>query len=361
MLWPLVFGIGATQATLLSAALWRRPVNPGANRVLAVWLALVAIDLTLKFSYLALPEAGMGEIVHIGRLLPLLYATLFFLYVRALTSGGGFIRHDAFHIVGFFAVCGAVALSVSLDQAPTPRRSWTPVWFDPVLFSWAAAYLFAAMLRVHRYRSLLVQQRSDADRMALRWVDLMAFCQLAIWGVAATHWLLRLPLLNHLAIYGAVVAWVCAVGWCSLAQPPMVTLPVAPVPGPSSGEDPRTDQVEDRLERLMVGSALYCKPALTIGQLARQSGYPEYLVSMVINRRFGGTFWNYVNHYRVDAARACLEDPSDTRSIIDIAYSCGFTSKSTFNASFKRIVGQTPSAYRRQSAAHSEISRILPD
>jgi hypothetical protein len=49
--WTIVFAIGAAQAVLLSLALWRRPVNAGANRVLAVWIALIGIDLAVKAVY----------------------------------------------------------------------------------------------------------------------------------------------------------------------------------------------------------------------------------------------------------------------------------------------------------------------
>ncbi len=124
-----------------------------------------------------------------------------------------------------------------------------------------------------------------------------------------------------------------------------------PVEAPDAAvetDDARYDAVQARVTALMDGAEpLYLEPALTIGQVARRSGYPEYLVSAVINRRFGGTFWDYINRLRVEAVRACLADIDDTRSILDIAYACGFTSKSTFNAAFKRQVGDTPSSYRR--------------
>src|SRR5690606_41026700 len=96
---------------------------------------------------------------------------------------------------------------------------------------------------------------------------------------------------------------------------------------PAGDDDPRYDEVESRLSRLMREEQLYREPALTIGQLAKRSGYPEYLVSAVINRRFGGNFWEYINRQRIDAAAARLTDPGDTRTILDIAYACGFTSK----------------------------------
>ncbi|HUA79109.1 MAG TPA: AraC family transcriptional regulator, partial [Dyella sp.] len=115
--------------------------------------------------------------------------------------------------------------------------------------------------------------------------------------------------------------------------------------------------VEVRLTQLMSGDTpLYFEPALTIGQVAKRSGYPEYLVSAVINRRLGGSFCDYVNRLRVEAVRERLANPAEPRTILDLAYACGFTSKSTFNAAFKRQVGDTPSNYRRQRAAAESVT-----
>mgnify|MGYP003583233036 FL=1 len=131
----------------------------------------------------------------------------------------------------------------------------------------------------------------------------------------------------------------------------MAPTPATPASGPpAGGDDARFPGVEARLAQLMAQEQLYREPALTIGQLARRSGYPEYLVSAVINRRLEGNFWEYINRQRVEAARACLADAADTRTVLDIAYDCGFTSKSTFNAAFKRQLGLTPSAYRQSQS-----------
>src|SRR5690606_30170423 len=148
---------------------------------------------------------------------------------------------------------------------------------------------------------------------------------------------------------------VCVVGWFSLGQPPIAeplreqATVADPMPR-EDDDDPRFDAVEARLSALMSEQALYREPALGIAQLARRSGYPEYLVSAVINRRLGGNFWEYVNRHRVEAVRACLADADDRRGILEIAYDAGFTSKSTFNTAFRRIVGETPSAYRNRQA-----------
>lgn len=358
--WVIVYAIGAAQALLLALALWRRKVNPRANRVLAAWLAMVGVDLAIRSLYLTAPGPHLFSAYHLVALFPFLYGSMFYLYVRALTTGWGFAPRDVVHLVGYALVLALTLPVLLVDPLWTTALSahwsvehWQPRWFNSFLFIYSLSYVIATLVIVHRYRRLLRQRRSDADRMSLLWVDAMAFAQIVIWGIAAAAAFAdRAP--GYFFIYGAVAAWVCLVGWFSLGQPPVVEERPRPddekVTEPTDDDDARFPAVEARLLQLMDHDALYREPALTIGQVAKRSGYPEYLVSAVINRRLGGTFWEYISRHRVEAARACLADGEDERTVLDIAYACGFTSKSTFNAAFKRQVGQTPSAYRGQFA-----------
>lgn len=358
-LWIVLYAVGAVQAAMLAVALWRRPANVPANRVLSFWLALVAADLAVKALHMASPGAGFAPAFGFVRLLPFAYAPLFFVYVRSLTTGRAPGSRALVH-GGWFLLVLAWAAWCWLSGTPLPADgSWDARWFDPLLFGVAFAYLAAAALEIRRYRAWLRARRSDADRLSLRWLAVMAACQFVIWGIAAAHWQLRLPIVDYRLIYVAVAAWVCVVGWFSQGQPPVVVAQpdgagqadAEATPADPAGDDPRFDDVAARLATLMSAQAMFREPALTIAQLARRSGYPEYLVSTVINRRLGGNFWDYVNRHRIEAVRACLADAGEGRSILDIAYDAGFTSKSTFNTAFKRIVGETPSAYRRRHAA----------
>ena len=57
-------------------------------------------------------------------------------------------------------------------------------------------------------------------------------------------------------------------------------------------------------------------------------------------------FNNFVNEYRVKEVRKRLiNSESNNYSIEGIAKSVGFHSKSTFNASFKKCTGVTPSFF----------------
>jgi len=358
--WVIVYAIGAAQAALLALALWRRQVNLQANRILAAWLGVIGLDLAIKAFYLAAPGPDVFPAYRFVALFPFLYGSLFYLYVRALTTARGFALRDLVHVAGY-----AFVLSVGVLQlARQPASEWPLLgwWFDPLLFVYSLSYVVAALVRLQRYRRELRERRSDADRMSLRWIVTMAVGQIVIWVIAGAQQVLRIPHVDYFLIYGAVAAWVCVVGWFSLGQPPVVHDPPglcneAPVDeacdADARDDDVRFPAVEARLSQLMANDALYREAALTIGQVARRSGYPEYLVSAVINRRLGGNFWEYINRHRIEAARACLADRDDDRSILEIAYACGFTSKSTFNAAFKRQTGLTPSAFRKQQTGLS--------
>ncbi|HEX7341453.1 MAG TPA: AraC family transcriptional regulator [Rhodanobacteraceae bacterium] len=369
--WVYVYIAAAVQAALLGLALWRRPANREANRLLAVWVLLVGLDLAVKAGYWHTFGAEWFRAYRFVALFPFLYGSLFYLYVRALTQGRGFRWRDGVHLLGFgvMLLLNSYVWAMSHAQIAALSAHWVAgerqigLWFSVALLVYSLSYVAAALLRVHRYRRDLRARRSDADRHSLRWIDTMAWSQVVIWLLATVvtvqPWFGPWPLgfNDYALLYGVIAAWVCVVGWFSLNQSPVVAelepgAETSSEPTEAVPDDPRFDAVAARLAELMGGAEpMYLAPALTIAQVARRSGYPEYLVSAVINRRLGGSFWDYINRLRVEAARVCLADAGDTRTILDIAYACGFTSKSTFNAAFKRQVGDTPSAWRKAAQA----------
>jgi AraC-like DNA-binding protein len=364
-IWVIIFAIGAAQAALLVPALWRREANAAANRVLAAWLAIVCVDLAVKATYLAGPSVEWFRAYRMVGLFPFMHASLFYLYVRTLVSGRAPRPRDAMHLAGFALMLAVtapfwlgsharIAARFAHDQGAGSGAS-TLSWYDAFLFAYSLSYVAAGLWRLLQYRRTLRGQRSDADRWSLRWVEALALGQLAIWCIAVLAVAVRVPGVDYFLIYAAVATWTCVTGYFSLMQPPVVVAEaVEAAPARDAGaEDPRAAAVAGRLAQLMDEEALYRAPALTIGQLARRSGYPEYLVSAVINRRFGTTFCEWINELRVDAVRARLDDGRDTGTLLEIAYDCGFTAKSTFNSAFKRRLGRTPSDYRRSALAAS--------
>ena len=105
----------------------------------------------------------------------------------------------------------------------------------------------------------------------------------------------------------------------------------------------------NKIENYMLVKKPFLANILTLEQLAKQLEMPPRALSNAINRHFEQNFFEFVNHYRVEEAKALLADPvHKNNTMIEIMAECGFNSKATFNTFFKKLVGSTPSQYRAE-------------
>jgi AraC family transcriptional regulator len=84
---------------------------------------------------------------------------------------------------------------------------------------------------------------------------------------------------------------------------------------------------------------------LSLQALASESGYSRVHFIRMFKAATGYSPHNYLLNLKLERARDLLKKPSI--SLIDIALDCGFSSHSHMSRIFHRIVGVTPSAYRR--------------
>lgn len=99
------------------------------------------------------------------------------------------------------------------------------------------------------------------------------------------------------------------------------------------------------LDREMRAQAWYCQPRLTLNQLSALSGLGTRDISRSINLVAGASFNDYVNQFRVEHVMHQLR-ASRNNNLIDLALAAGFSSKATFNQSFRKATGMTPSEFR---------------
>ncbi|MBM9502111.1 AraC family transcriptional regulator [Leptospira sp. 201903071] len=108
--------------------------------------------------------------------------------------------------------------------------------------------------------------------------------------------------------------------------------------------------LKENLMQLMERDRLYREEDLGLGDLADELALSSHQVSEFLNQELGKNFSVFVNDFRVSEACSLLKEEPD-KSILDIAYSVGFRTKSSFNRAFQKHTGVTPSEYRLQSLA----------
>lgn len=100
------------------------------------------------------------------------------------------------------------------------------------------------------------------------------------------------------------------------------------------------------VSQLMEAERMYLDHDLSLTSLARKLGFKNKELSQIINQGFGENFYHYVNRFRVQHFKAMMQDEAFRNMSIDgLSSECGFKSKSTFYAAFKKVEGMTPKQY----------------
>jgi AraC-like DNA-binding protein len=99
----------------------------------------------------------------------------------------------------------------------------------------------------------------------------------------------------------------------------------------------------------------YAEP-LDLGALARAAHVSPRHFSRSFRRTFGETPYQYLLTRRLERAQHLLRT-TDLR-VAEVCLAVGFTSVGSFTTTFRRRVGVSPTAYRRDNGGASAVDRI---
>jgi AraC-like DNA-binding protein len=112
-----------------------------------------------------------------------------------------------------------------------------------------------------------------------------------------------------------------------------------------NGED--GEQYLQKIKTLMSEMKIFTNSELKLPVFAKEVGLPSHQVSKLINEKFGKSFTDFINEYRVQEFISRISSYEyKSYSIYGIALDVGFNSKSSFNTAFKKITGKTPSEFK---------------
>jgi len=112
-----------------------------------------------------------------------------------------------------------------------------------------------------------------------------------------------------------------------------------------------------KLTALMENEKTFLDPNLGLPQLAAKASMSTHDLSFLINEGFQENFFQFVNRYRIEEAKRLLKSNTHKHlNILGIAYEVGFRSKSTFNTTFKKFTGQSPSAFMRTDDVNKKVA-----
>jgi AraC-like DNA-binding protein len=113
-----------------------------------------------------------------------------------------------------------------------------------------------------------------------------------------------------------------------------------------------TPEIQDntlkKLQELMQNEKPFLKSDFSLPYLAQQLHISPHHLSQILNEQLKQNFFEFMAQYRIEEAQKLLQKPDNQQfKIEEIAEMVGYNSKSAFNTAFKKIVGQTPSEFKK--------------
>lgn len=102
----------------------------------------------------------------------------------------------------------------------------------------------------------------------------------------------------------------------------------------------------ERLERAMNEDHIYRHPGLNMAELGLHIGVNRTYLSRYFHQTKAGSFYEYINTYRLRDAKTLLI--TTTQTLDEIAINCGFSNRASLIRLFKERYHMTPSDFRKQ-------------
>ncbi len=101
-----------------------------------------------------------------------------------------------------------------------------------------------------------------------------------------------------------------------------------------------------KVEKMIEKESSFLNPDISLPDLAEKLNTNTSVLSYVINKGFDKNFNDFINEYRVNLCIQKMQNPLFSHyTLLGIAFSCGFNSKTTFNRAFKKTTGKTPKEF----------------
>ncbi len=368
--------MGMGIALLMIALLLFKKQRKGGELYLVAWIAASFCQMLFyEFNLYQDTLAGIPAIL--GFSLVLLNMPLLHGYIRYMMGIPLKLRGLLLHLSPYFLyVIFFIGIVNLLNVELTAKRGY--LIFDSDAPPWVYFYAIPSailstlyctwnlvLLQMHRDR--LPQIFSYQEKISLAWIQYLIYGYLLftilglilVFGATTFGWF---PIDSIFGVVGAVLGLLITfTGFWGLRQTAIFSdLPilddkkgkvqVAAYQKSGLSENKAKGLAQKLLEQ-MEKEQVFLEEHLTLPALAKKMGISASHLSQVINQQFGQNFFDFVNSYRIKEAQKRLQDPQYSHySVLGIALDCGFSSKSSFNRSFKKIVGMTPTQYRKNSS-----------
>lgn len=287
-----------------------------------------------------------------------------YLYVASLTRESFRLqRRHLWHLspvivtVLWLAIFGIDSLALSfrsIDSTELSRSLVDCVWH--VVKAIPFIYGIAAVLLTKKYHAQLKDQYSDFSTTEPGWLKVLTIGFLGSWSLSGlAHIIAQTASPDISDSFGIADNYVTFILINALFTYSLVyahkLLTTKHEPIKDKHDEKLTESAIEKVQQGMETQKLYLKHNLNIEEFSKRIDLPVKEVSAVINKHYGTNFFEFMNTYRVTEAKRLLSDEKfSDMTVLDVLLQSGFNSKSAFHRFFNRLVGVSPTEFRKNGA-----------
>jgi len=340
------------------------------NRILSITILIVNLHLT----YLMVLDTNLDNFFPFLLWIPYSYLTaigpLIFFYTRTLTYTDFDISTISNkHFIPVIIEVGLQGFMIAQAIINDQHFYNTPFYFylTPLLYIWVAGsifyYLRLSLGTVNAHEAWLLKNFSNLKEITLTWLKKLIVYYRLLWllwvpFVATFLLFFRFQLLYFvivLTLYVLMLILTYLTLWIALegllrGNFILIKHNEGKTENKNFGKltDNEISGHMERITQLMAAEKVYLSESLSLREFALHLNADPNLISFVLNNHFNSTFYDFVNHYRIEEVKKKMKDPAYKHlTLLGIALESGFNSKTTFNRVFRQVTGTTPTQFQK--------------
>ena len=375
-----IFTIGIFLSLFLAVLLFTKKHRILSDTILGICLISISIYLLNYYLHYLGYWQKYPHLVGATHPFPLLYGPFVYLYVVVnLRKEQRFKWKDILHFLPFmltyvsmfpflFGYSAEQKAMIDEEDFNSPFRYFFILTFIEYAIV-SAVYLILTYIKINHYQRIIKINFGYNEGISLWWLLMLldGFGIIYAAGVVSFIYVAQFDLnINfgfnaELIPYALFVVFVAFIGFFGIRYQGVFTNETKAIElvepqeenkyKKSGLKDAEGELLHQQVCALMQKEKPYLEPKLSLGQLAEMLGVAANKLSQVINQYEEKNFYDFVNGYRVQEFIVRAQSESNKNlNLLGIAYGSGFNSKSSFNQVFKKIMGETPSAYLKRNA-----------
>lgn len=335
------------------------------------WAAMIIVTTTVPV-YLSNTMRTLGAdmfilSLYIAMLLNALCMPSLWLFVRSqLDKSFRFGFRDMLHFVpaiislainiAYYEQLSAAQIEEERLFLESGKENLPAIVNDVILFAQMFIYFSVIFRYIYLKKKYLKNNYADSNYYTIQWTSRFVTVFAALFFIVFVAYVINprtdawlIPILNVIAMGYLVYVVIFHSAQSYINRLPDSSGEKGSATSSLTMNDSEMKEICDRVVDYLKSSGAYTNPDLSLSMLAVETDFSPKNISRAINGYLKKNFFDLINEMRVNEAKKMLLNLSDNHTIDSVAEKCGFRSRSTFFATFKKIERKTPAQWMREN------------